>query len=306
MDDDNVDLSNISDEIGSFCIDQLNEKHSRADYAEFLKLVLIFLGKTPPSGVSFRSPGAFHHARWMAKVIYCLKIYLFRGQFELKARELKGIRDICLFVVTLYVKAWFYAPFAAAAPNVDLAFLIDLHNYGIVDKDISNAALKKMCGHLWYLSDEAVGLAFFDNSINVDVKAKMVQSLRGDPSEHDNIFQNRNIIQPKDVPSFKNKTLAFFVTKRTAEFFKRFNISTEFMAYEPSTWPQHNSYIEGLQVVQKMQVVNDVSERKVKLMEEFNQLLTRDEEQKQFLLLTVDKYRQQYSSHLKSTLLQNE
>lgn len=177
-----------------------------------------------------------------------------------------------------------------------------------MDKDISNVAIKKMCGHLWYLSDEAVGLAFFDNSIPFDLKAKMVQSLKGDPSESEdnNVCHNRNVIQPNYVPSFKNKTLAFFVTKKTAGFFRRFNISTEFMDFEPSAWPQINSYIEGLQVVQKMQVINDVSERKVKLMEEFNHLLTHDEEQKQFLLLTVDKYRQKYSSHSKTTLLQNE
>lgn len=184
-------------------------------------------------------------------------------------RELNGIRDICSFIVRLYVKAWFSAPLAAAAPNFDLNFLINLHNYGTTDKEISTVAVKKMCGHLWYLSEEAVGLAFFDNSIPFDVKERMVTSFRGGHIDDAVICHNRNVIQPKYVPSLKNKTLDYFVTKKTVSLFKRFNLSTEFMDYEPSTWPERDLYMQGLQKVQKMQVVNDVAERKVKLMEEY-------------------------------------
>lgn len=300
-----MDFSNISEEIVRFCSDQLGKKHNRADYAEFLKLIIIFLGETPTSGVSFRAPGAFHHARWMAKAIYCLKIYLFREQFHLTAREISGIRDICSFIVRLYVKAWFSAPLAAAAPNFDLNFLINLHNYNAIDEEISAVAVKKMCGHLWYLGEEAVGLAFFDHNIPLDVKKRMVDAFKTDTAADSDHCHYRNVIQPKFVPSVLNKTVEYFVTTKTATFFKRFNISTEFMDFEPSSWSQRESYIHGMQVVQKMQVVNDVSERKVKLMEEFNQVLTNDEEQKQFLLLTVDKYRQRYSSHSKTSLMQN-
>lgn len=305
IDDGQLDFEDISEEIVRFCSDQLNKKHSRADYAEFLKLVLIFLGHTPLSGISFRAPGAFHHARWMAKAIYCLKIYLFREQFRLSIRELNDIRDICSFIVRLYVKAWFSAPIATAAPNFDLNFLISLYNYGTTDKEISTATVKKMCGHLWYLSAEAVGLAFFDSSISIDVKQRMVASLKGSLNDDADICLNRHILQPKYVASLKNKTVDYFVSKKTVSFFKRFNMSTEFMDYDPSTWHQRDSYIHGLQVVQKMQVVNDVAERNVKLMEEFNKVLTNDEEQKQFLILTVDRYRKKYASHTKKSLISN-
>ena len=42
----------------------------------------------------------------------------------------------------------------------------------------------------------------------------------------------------------------------------------------------------------------------VELMDEYNLLHTNDEEQKQFLLLTVKNYRQQYPDRNKSTLMQ--
>jgi hypothetical protein len=60
----------------TFCKVALSGSHPRDDYEEFLKISLIFLGGGEREAVSFRSPGAFHHARWIAKAIYCIKISL--------------------------------------------------------------------------------------------------------------------------------------------------------------------------------------------------------------------------------------
>lgn len=56
----------------------------RADYREMLYLALLFLGE--PIQVAIRKPGAISRARWMARIIYGLKIYLFRGQFKLTGK----------------------------------------------------------------------------------------------------------------------------------------------------------------------------------------------------------------------------
>ena len=45
----------------------------RCDYREFLELVVVSLGGKV-EGFKFKLPGADHHARWMSKVIYYLKI----------------------------------------------------------------------------------------------------------------------------------------------------------------------------------------------------------------------------------------
>ena len=47
----------------------------REDYKELLELLIVSLGGTVP-GFSFKIPGADHHARWMSKAIYYLKIRL--------------------------------------------------------------------------------------------------------------------------------------------------------------------------------------------------------------------------------------
>lgn len=52
-----------------------------------------------------------------------------------------------------------------------------------------------------------------------------------------------------------------------------------------------------------MRVVNDIAERGVALIEEYNKLITINEEQKQYLLLVVKQHRQKYPNTKKSTLL---
>lgn len=304
VDDEKMNIAEVSSTIAQFCKQQLEMKHNRADYGELLRLVLILLGvnlsSVSTSKISFRAPGAFHHARWMAKAIYCLKIYLFRNQFPLTANEIGGIRDICQFIVHLYVKAWFSAPLAASAPNHDLNFLIALYNYQLIDKDISRVALKKMSSHLWYLSKEAVGLSFFDANISISVRRELVEAFRAQSTGAN--CHNRNIIPVEDVVTLKSKNVSYFISKKTAAFFKNFNISTEFMDFDPSIWHECPTYIEGLEIVNNIIVVNDISERKIKMMEEFNSILTNDEEQKQFLLLSVEKYRQKYPMYTKYSL----
>ena len=52
-------------------------------------------------------------------------------------------------------------------------------------------------------------------------------------------------------------------------FFRRFNISTDFLHFE------------------HLQVVSDTAERGIKLIEDYNKSTTKDEEQKQYVLLVI-------------------
>ena len=90
------------------------------DYSELLELAIIFLGGTPRCGVHFTAPGALHRARWMAGIIYSLKMWMFRSQFKLKAVEEKGIFQFLLFICDVYIEAWFQAPRGVIAPANDL------------------------------------------------------------------------------------------------------------------------------------------------------------------------------------------
>ena len=94
-------VSNKVDEIQKMVLDLFRQKYPRNDYREFLDLVLVFLDATPDD-YKFRKPGAVSHARFMAKAIYTLKIYIFRTEFKLKKSEENALRNVCLFIVIVY------------------------------------------------------------------------------------------------------------------------------------------------------------------------------------------------------------
>lgn len=284
-----------------FASEQLRIKQPRDDYKELLELVIVFLGGTVP-GFSFKIPGAFHHARWMAKAIYCLKIFLFRNEFGMTQCDENGIRDICIFVTTLYIKVWIQAPVAAEAPREDLSFLKSLYSYSITDENVSREALRKFCNHLWYLSPEAVGLAFFDPKIPYESKKRMVAAL---DLPNDSEIKKLSIL-PHNLSQYLDKNIDYFISQRTRNFFKRFSIPTDFLCKDPEEWNNDPSYILGLNIVSTLHVVNDCSERAVKLMEDYNNILSRNENEKQLIMQVVADYRKQYPDATKSNLTQTD
>lgn len=163
-------VENVADSTILFAEKQLNVYQPRDDYKELLKLTIIFLGSVPNKGISFRAPAGLHRARWMAKTIYCFKLFMFKDQFKLTKRELKAITEICVFVVIIYVKYWFQAPVASSAPRNDLWLLKNLKSFENINKNMSKKALTKLLGHLWYLSEELVALAFFDDEVSFESK----------------------------------------------------------------------------------------------------------------------------------------
>ena len=112
-------LHKPKDDILKFAECQLQLIEPRGDYREFLELVVTYLEGIPARGIRFNSPGAMHHARWMSKVLYSLKIWLFRDQFKLSVREARGLNDFCVFAVSVYLKAWM----TAQIPQVPLTMI---------------------------------------------------------------------------------------------------------------------------------------------------------------------------------------
>lgn len=259
----------------------------------------MFLGFKLPSGDKFRLPGASHHARWMSKAIYALKMYMFRDQFDLTDVELNGIRDVCIFLVLLYVKAWFSSSISIEAPNNDIQFIKNAIQYSKVDCTISNIIIDKMSNHLWYLASESVAFSFFDNKVPIDEKRKMVAAL-----ERQKKPCKRIIATPEEIKKcFKSKNLSDFVSSETKYFFQRFELSTDFLGMDPSAWPTIDSYNDGVNVCANIKVVNDTAERFVQLFTSYNLALCKDESQKQYLLQVVNDYKAKYPSVYKHQLV---
>lgn len=100
----------------------------------------------------------------------------------------------------------------------------------------------------------------------------------------------RATINPKSIPGLLKEDIECFLTPDTAVFFERFDC-VEFLQQDPFTWQESDSCKEGLEIVSELTVVNATAERGVKLMEDYNKLITKNE--------VVKDYRSRFPDHKK-------
>lgn len=281
--------------------DPHQSKLPRNDYLELLqKLCNIFLGGTSPGyKAKFRAPGGLHNARWMAKAIYSLKIYLFKKQFTLTSSEEKGITEVSLFVALDYARHWNEAPKAEKAVMNDVLLLRQIEEYPNCNvKQAASAALHR---RLWFFSEHLVGLALFDPRVSDATKIEMVKNLQRPPKA--------KALKRVESKIFNNKSpLETYVTERTKEVFNILHVNgkekaTSFLCKKPNMWPSDSNYIELREKVQKMKVVNDCAERGIALIQAFNKSITKNEEQFQYLLRLVQLHRTKFPTCKKATLM---
>ena len=104
----------------------------------------------------------------------------------------------------------------------------------------------------------------------------------------------------------RQKEIADFVTRNTKKFFDMLNLPNDFLEEDPDTWNSLPSFVEAHNVVAKLWVTNDTAERGVALMQEYNGLRTKSEEQTQFILQVVAQHRKKLPSITKERLLKSQ
>ena len=125
-----------------------------------------------------KKPGAYHHARFMGKSIYLLKIYILSLLFaRLTQRQTRDLDRVVLFILTIYGMYFLKSCISVIAPRVDLQLLRQLTLFESVDSQISKISLKVFQRHLWYLTPELVVLCLFDRDSSDDDKAAVAKEL---------------------------------------------------------------------------------------------------------------------------------
>ena len=82
-----------------------------------------------------------------------------------------------------------------------------------------------------------------------------------------------------DINAIENKSLEDFVSSNTLNFFSITGISSGFLKKKVEDWEDDAEYQKSRQLVRCMRVVNDIAERGVALMDEYNKIHTNNEEQ---------------------------
>lgn len=68
------------------------------------------------------------------------------------------------------------SPISVEAPYQDFTFLQSMVEFHKKDAVLSRKIIDKLSRHMWYLSEETVGLAFFDPNVKDEIKRAMVQT----------------------------------------------------------------------------------------------------------------------------------
>lgn len=180
------------------------------------------------------------------------------------------------------------------APLNDIIFLKKLVSYKDINPSITNIAIKKFCNHLWYLNEECVMFSLFDERISVEDKRKIVKIILQEDNDEELEVPKRIILKPGEVQEFIKREIPIeLFTTSSLKFFTRFKIACDFLKIDPAEWKNNLEYKNARDIISSIKVVNDTAERNVKLMEDFNQKITKNEEQKQFVLQV-----RQFSIHL--------
>ena len=88
------------------------------------------------------------------------------------------------FVCVVYVRSWYTCSSPAGAPPFnDIALQTRLREYD--DSELSQAGLKMMRRHSWYVSPELATMVLFSDKINDDAaKAEMVANITDERGPH--------------------------------------------------------------------------------------------------------------------------
>ena len=86
------------------------------------------------------------------------------------------------------------------------------------------------------------------------------------------------------------KTISDFATSASSQLLKAFNVTLEFLDTDPVEWDRSLSYQSAKKALAEIAIVNDFAECEVALIQDYHNILAKDEEQRQFLLQFVERH----------------
>ena len=125
---------------------------------------------------------------------------------------------------------------------------------------MAKQSLTKFLGHLWYLSEELVSLALFDD-VPPETKQKMAIALNKEGSDYS---PKRTTLE---ISHIGEKSIADSVSSTSINFFRILGISSAFLQKEPFLWKENDDYRAAKEIVYSMRVANDIAKRGVALIE---------------------------------------
>lgn len=258
-----------------------NEASSRGDYLELVELAILILGgenKPTKKPFSFKAPGAVHHARWMAKVLYTFKIALFNQQLLATGfaseKFLTEMLSLASFLALFYVKHWCTACQITNAAVNDLQLWKDLgmikssdqrtlKSYPTLYYDFAVSAQKKLQNHMWYLSERNVVFSLFSNQVSISEKVAIWRKLKDHKVKQNKGTVGKGLIK---MPEIRHTThIKDLIGQDSYAIAELIPSATRFLQNHPKEWAQNPDYITTKKLIEKLPCINDAAERALSL-----------------------------------------
>jgi hypothetical protein len=240
-----------------------------------------------------------HKGRWMAKLLYAIKICLLekhikdlpKGTITVQ-HQVPKVRNFVNFVTLIYSQWWLTCSSAVNAPWCDLRLYQQLLKYEMIDELVSKSAIKAFKRHLWYLTEEIVPLAIFSEATPTDERQALAERLLSLKPEDDLTVPQKHFGTDFGKPKFPELVtpttkLADLVGQDSWFIFYILKLNDRFLIEKVEDGAHHAAYQECIQHVQAINVINDCAERGVKLSSDFIST-ARSEEHYQDVLQVVE------------------
>lgn len=275
----------LAEELRVGALLQSSQDHDfrRDDYRELIELSIMFLKGNTNKQFTFKKPGALHKARWMAKLLYGIKICLFEEQINslpqgtvTTKQQVPKIRAFVNFITLVYVPWWLKSSHTANAPYSDLDLYVKLVDYNKINPTISTSAVKAFNRQLWYLTSEMIPLSLFSNLVDNTEKELISKQLLEVKDENAEIPSDRfgtGYGKPKfpelEVDKINDIKLSDMIDGDSWLIFRLLDIDDVFLEMPVNLWTDNNSYQQAKNRIRGINCVNDCAERGVKLSSDF-------------------------------------
>ena len=181
----------------------------------------------------------------------------------------------------------------------DLEFRRQMEGFREIDPIIADAVLNTWNRHVEFLGPEYSFLSLVSPKVSPQEKAKIAENIASTPDP-----RTLAPAPPKpSVPITATTQLHELATgPRVYLPFHLLGISAEFLTKDQKDWETDSDFERLSEFARNFRVVNDVVEHSVQLATDYNELITRDEMQRQCLYVGVNKRRKERSDLRRKTL----
>ena len=172
------------------------------------------------------------------------------------------------------------------------------------NKAVADTVLDKFYRHTWYLNQCYAPFSLFSKKLSNQEKAEIALELSKvkAPKKYSCGYPTPVPMSQLTLKDGLETKLSDFVGAESLFMFDRLSFSREWLDKPVDTWKNYQSFREMEKWVRTVLVTNDAAERGVKIVSDYSQILTKDEDDLQNLLQVVEQHRREYKDVNKATL----